>query len=507
MKGALMIAWREYRQYIFSRGFVLFIILTPLLFGFAALTLSLIDKTRPVRSYVVVDLTGDYAELIDAEILRQQRRSELQAWNVYIEAMADPAKISPEDIPFPYGVSPASNRRLDAFAKSGGFGAAQEAVAPYLRDGAPGFAPPRPLTRKLSLAPELAAAADADAAAAALRPYLNGERPYPGSPNGELFAGVVIPANFGVGENPKKAHFWTNNLTDPSLQMTVAAALESALRAKTAKELGLSRADLKTLADIRAPIDSMRPDRPDATAAVNRQDKFETAILPGALTYMLLVMVFAVGNPLLTNTIEERSNKIVEVLLASVTADQLMIGKLIGIAAVGLTMPAILLTISAVTTLSGVGGGGFMREALLALFGSNLLPVFVFYFLSAYVIYAMIFLAIGALSNSLQDAQTFMGPLMLVVFAPMPFVVMMFQNPNGPIASILTWIPIYTPFAAMMRAAADPPLWEILGATALMIAFAVFLGRIMGRIFKNALLNSSSAKLGEIWRLARPQAA
>jgi len=55
----------------------------------------------------------------------------------------------------------------------------------------------------------------------------------------------------------------------------------------------------------------------------------------------------------------------------------------------------------------------------------------------------------------------------------------------------------------MMRAAADPPLWEILGATALMLVFAVLLARFMGRIFRNAILQSSPPKAREVWRLAR----
>ncbi len=220
---------------------------------------------------------------------------------------------------------------------------------------------------------------------------------------------------------------------------------------------------------------------------------------------MLLVVVFGVGNLLLTNTIEERSNKIVEVLLSSVTANQLMLGKLIGIAAVGLTMPAIFLFAGAALALAGGEDSGPAREVLGVLFSTHFLAVYLFYFFCAYAIFAMIFLAIGALSNSLQDAQSFMGPVMLLVFAPVPFVPMIFQNPNGLIATILTWIPIYTPYAVMMRAAADPPIAEIVGATCLMLAFAIFLARIMGRIFRAAILQSAPAKARDLVRLARKE--
>ncbi|MGE0408216.1 MAG: ABC transporter permease, partial [Amphiplicatus sp.] len=186
-------------------------------------------------------------------------------------------------------------------------------------------------------------------------------------------------------------------------------------------------------------------------------------------------------------------------------ADQLMMGKLHGLAAVGLTMPTMFLIGGLVASFAG-GGGEWADAAASALFDAHLLLIYLFYFFCAYLIFAMIFLAIGAVSNSLQDAQSYMGPVMLVVFLPLPFMIMVYQNPNGLIASILTWIPIYTPYAVMMRAASDPPIAEIVGATAFMLAFAVVLIRVMGRIFKSAILNASPAKARDVWRLVRGEA-
>jgi ABC-2 type transport system permease protein len=182
-----------------------------------------------------------------------------------------------------------------------------------------------------------------------------------------------------------------------------------------------------------------------------------------------------------------------------------MIGKLIGIAAVGLTMPTIFLIGGGALALAagGSGAGDMMRDVMGILFTSNFLLIYLFYFLAAYAMFAMIFLAIGAISNSLQDAQSYMGPVMLLVFAPLPFMIMVFQDPNGVVASVLTWIPIYTPYAVMMRVAADPPLWEIAGATCLMIAFAIVFGRLMGRIFRAAILQSAPPKAKDLLRLAR----
>ena len=507
MTPVLLIAWREYRQYVFSRGFILFLVMLPLLMLVGGAALKVAESVRPVRTFIVYDESGQFAPLIDAELERQARRALIGQWDAYAMLAIDRARAKPDDLPAPFAPAPVTNERLSAFADAGGADGARAAIRPYLRPGAPDFSEPKDRFRRLAAPDDVAAAGSADGAARAAAPYLLGEKPTPGAGAEPLFAAVIIPNGFAVKDpgaaDAVEAQFWSRNLTDPTLQSAVSAALRSVLRRREAAGLGLSDIDLERLFDVEAPLSAYRPEQDNEGAALDAGDRLEGVVLPGVMTYALLVIVFAVGNPLLTNTIEERTNKIVEVLLSSVTAEQLMAGKLIGIAAVGLTMPAIVLALSIAAALLGVAGGDAAQEALAALFGSNLLPAFVFYFLSAYVIYAMMFLAIGALSNSLQDAQTFMGPLMLLVFAPTPFILMVFQNPNGIVAKVLTWIPIYTPFAAMLRIAADPPLWEIAGASVLMLAFAAVLARYLGRVFKNAILNASPPKASEIWRLAR----
>ncbi|MEL7488063.1 MAG: ABC transporter permease, partial [Pseudomonadota bacterium] len=320
-----------------------------------------------------------------------------------------------------------------------------------------------------------------------------------------LFAAILIPSGFGAAgaedEEPAAAQYWSRNLTDTDLRDAIFAALNTALRRAKIAEYGLSEAVLDDIRDTDAVVGSFRPDREEADAELGIRDSIER-FMPGILTYMLVVIIFGVGNLLLTNTIEERSNKIIEVLLASVTADELMLGKLIGIGAVGLTLPSVFLIGGGLATLLASSNSEITASLLDALFGSPILIIYLFYFFCAYAIFAMIFLAIGAISNSLQDAQSYMGPVTLLVFAPLPFVMMMYENPNGLIASILTWIPIYTPYAVLMRAAADPPLWEIVGATALMLVFAYFLARVMGRIFRRAILQAAPPKAKDVLKLA-----
>ena len=506
MKQILLIALREYKQYVFSRGFLLFMVMFPLGLVVGSAAVGLLEHHKPARYFVVYDETGSYAETIDREIERRYLSGGVAAWDVYLEAAARADAIDDGLIPEPFMSKESGDRRLDAFMAAGGFDAAKAAAAPYLKEGAPAFLMPKRQFFRLPLPDDAAQASGLDEAEAALRPYLMEEKaaPAPGEGGKKLFAAVLIPAGFGPAEDAPQAQYWSRNLTDQSLETAIRSALSTALRRQRIAGYGLPPDALDQVAAINAPVSSFRPDRAPGEAELSMKDRIETA-MPAALTYMLLVIIFGVGNLLLTNTIEERSNKIVEILLSSVTANQLMMGKLIGIAAVGLTMPTVFLIGGAAMTFTSSGANEIVGPALGALFSTNLGIVYLFYFFCAYIIFSMIFLAIGAVSNSLQDAQSYMGPVMLLVFAPLPFMVLMFQNPNGLVATILTWIPIYTPYAVMMRAAADPPIWEIVGATALMLVFAIFLIRIMGRIFRQAILVASPPKMREVWRLAKKE--
>ncbi len=502
MKPVLLIAWREYKQYVLSRGFLMFLILFPLIVVLGAAAIGFLETSRPTRAFVVIDAAGGYVEAIDKEIDRQHRRETLNAWDQWVGIALDPAKMKAAELPAPFAPDAVTFARMERFAEAGGVDAGLEIVRPALRSGVPLFsAPKRPFVR-LDTTDVVEPGLSPAEAAERMKPFLLGKEPWPAGQ--ELFAAVIIPADYTGEASGADAQYWSKNLTDPGLEFAVSRALTATARRKFAAGVGLESAALDALADVDAPLVAFDPGK-DGAGELEDADRLRTAFIPAALTYMLLVVVFGVGNLLLTNTIEERSNKIVEILLSSVTANQLMLGKLIGIAAVGLTMPAIFLLTGALFAVAGGDEGAAARDILTVLFSGHFLAVYLFYFFCAYAIFAMIFLAIGAMSNSLQDAQSFMGPVMILIFAPLPFMPVVFQSPNGLVATILTWIPIYTPYAVMMRAAADPPILEIIGATALMLAFAIFFARIMGRIFRAAILQSAPPKAKDLVRLAKKE--
>jgi ABC-2 type transport system permease protein len=113
------------------------------------------------------------------------------------------------------------------------------------------------------------------------------------------------------------------------------------------------------------------------------------------------------------------------------------------------------------------------------------------YFVSALLIYCAIYLGIGSMMSTPQDAQSFMGPLAMIMLLPFMFGSVLLSDPNGTIASVLSWIPIYTPFVMMFRLFWDPPWFDLIGTALLTAATCLLLIRQMGRVFAANILTAT----------------
>ena len=138
------------------------------------------------------------------------------------------------------------------------------------------------------------------------------------------------------------------------------------------------------------------------------------------------------------------------------------------------------------------------------LLSSDLIPWFVFYFLAGYALYAGIFLAIGSLCNTLKEAQSLMMPMMMVLIVPLVTMTFIAQDPNGPVARIMSWIPLFTPFTMMNRAAAAPPLLDVIGTTIVLLLSIVLVLWLSGKIFRQGVLRTGQPpRIVEIIRMLR----
>ena len=315
--------------------------------------------------------------------------------------------------------------------------------------------------------------------------------------NGELFAFFVLDGDPVV--DATKLAYVSNNLTDDALREWYAGAATRVVRKLRIAAAGI---EPQVARHIQEPV-SFKPEQVTATGAredVNDEQK-ANKFAPVAFVYLLWIAVFTAAQMLLTNTVEEKSNRIIEVLLSSVSPGQLMAGKIWGIGATGLTI----ILSWALFGLIGVNIGAqvvpkFREWNLTDVVGDPLyLASFVGYFLTGYLLFAAILVAIGSVCNSLKEAQNLLQPVFLLLMIPLFAMIPIVQEPNGLMARVFTYIPIYTPFA-MMNRASGPPAGIEYAITTVLILVSVWLAfKGAGKIFRvGVLMTGNPPKLKEI---------
>ena len=206
-----------------------------------------------------------------------------------------------------------------------------------------------------------------------------------------------------------------------------------------------------------------------------------TRWLPFLCGILLFMGVMTSGQMLMTSTIEEKSSRVVEVLLAAVSPLELMWGKLLGRLAVGLIVLAVYV---------GLGMLALLEYSLAGLIDPMLLVYFVVFYLLASLVYGGLMMSIGAAVNQVADAQSLMGPVMILLVAPYALVPMIGQNPNSTLSVAMTFVPPVNSFVVLARLASStpPPLWQVLGAMATGLACAALAVWFAAKVFKIGLL-------------------
>ncbi len=318
---------------------------------------------------------------------------------------------------------------------------------------------------------------EARAVGARLRPLLAGDPRDPAA----LDAAAVIS---GAGDHIQ-VDLWTRNLGEAKLETEIRQNLADILRHKRLADAGVSPGVLAA-AEAVAPTVTIYSPKAAQGGAVSLRDRLPT--LAGFAMGLLLWMVVLTGAGLLLNsTIEEKSSRILEVLLTSASVPEVMGGKILGAAGVSLTVLCVWAGLAA----AGLEAfkpdlAGDIASALLA---HGLVVYFALYLVFGYLMYASIFAAVGAFCETSRDAQTLLGPVMLILSIPLIMMGQSIRHPDAPILQTLSWIPPFTPFLMVARAASNPPLWQSAGALALMATTTAVVVWLSGRAFRSGALS------------------
>lgn len=217
------------------------------------------------------------------------------------------------------------------------------------------------------------------------------------------------------------------------------------------------------------------------TIEAERANELQSFIVPYAMVILMFMLTLMSAVPLLSSVMEEKAEKIAEVLLGTVTPFQFMAGKVLGGIGVGLTVAAVYI-LGALFTLG--------KLDMSSVIPAGILPWFFVYLVLYILMVGSGMAALGATCNDNKDVQSLQFPAMFPVIFPMFVIVPIISNPAGPFATTLALLPPMTPTVMMIRLATPVtiPVWQPVLGLALVILFTIFTVWVGARIFRTAIL-------------------
>ncbi len=211
-------------------------------------------------------------------------------------------------------------------------------------------------------------------------------------------------------------------------------------------------------------------------------------------TFLIYMFIFAYGGMVMSGVLEEKTNRIIEVMVSSVKPFDLMMGKLIGIGLVGLTqfgLWGVLVIGFSLTGATLFAGFGSLASTASLLASSNIIELciyFVLFFMGGYLMYASLFAAIGAMVNSQEDTQQYMMPITILILFAFYAGFYSAQNPDGPLAFWTSIIPLTSPIVMMTRLPYGVPWWELLLSMALLVITVILVIKLAAKIYRVGIL-------------------
>lgn len=451
MNKILTVALREFLAVVLTRSFALGILLPPVMIGVVVTLTPLLMNQKPptVHGHVAII---DHSGVVAAELAKAFTKESIEARR---------GRDKKE-------VATAAGKALGADAKT------TEQIAKSVQTPTPSE-PEAPNLTVQVLPPDT----DLEAAKAEMR--ANADKRLTDMGPDPRLAIVVIPKASVEGE--KEAD--TGVLTYPDFPLFTSTRLDLEITRDIRNETGRAIVDARLKAG-GLDADKVRGliSRPDANVQVvtaggeRKSNEVAQILVPGAFMFLMWISVFSAGQYLLTSTIEEKSSRVMEVLLSAVSPIQLLTGKILGKGAVGLLM---LLIYSATGVLA------LVAFAMMDLVPWQNIVYLAAYFAIAYFTIAAFMTAVGSAVTEIAEAQSLMAPVMMMLVIPMMLWMPITRNPNSMFAQVCSFVPFVNPFVMVLRISGSEPIptWQIpvsILVGALGVVFAVWAASKVFRI-------------------------
>ncbi|GMV25206.1 MAG: hypothetical protein AMXMBFR58_12370 [Phycisphaerae bacterium] len=460
MNKIFWVAWREFATTVFTKGFLIGVIMTPLMILIVAGAVAWMKDFKGPRiqgTVAVIDRSGLVSERLKDRFSDDSAKKEAE----------ETAKAVSETL---------QNSELGKAASELGGETAKQSVQMAVEQAAAGG--PK-LT--IEILPSDADAEKEKEPVKAAEIRAKGEAT--GAAANPRLALMIIPSDAVVRPSADDSFgtiegYFAQRL-DGEIQSRIERRVQEAVvDARLESDPRITQSGLKPQ-EIREIVARPRSEAKTLTKEGEKKALGElTMLIPMGFMILMMISVMTSGSSLLTTTVEEKSSRVMEVLLSAVSPMQLMSGKILGQMGVGLLILAMY---------SGLGVGSviFFLKRMDLISTESLVYLFIF-FLIAYFLIASIFAAIGSAVNDMREAQTLMGPVMLLIMMPWMIWFVIQRAPNSPLAVALSFVPGMNPFIMVIRLCGSEPVptWQIPVAIAVGIASVVFAAWAAAKIFR-----------------------
>jgi len=282
--------------------------------------------------------------------------------------------------------------------------------------------------------------------------------------------------------DPVSADYWSRQVNAYTVRNLAQRYFRDRAEADYLSSKGLSKEVLKDVRSNALPVEFFDPSKAQTDdkndQAVSQKDRIPY-LVAALFSLILWFTVFSGSYMLLTSMLEEKLNKLLEMMLASTRLSEIIFGKLLGVAALTLTamLPYILLSAGAVIAIITLGDAE--TSAAIA---------------SGYIFYGALFIALGAMANSMQDAQTLTTPIMLILTFSVLVVPHGLKSPDSSLLIFASWFPLSAPFAALIRLPSDPPIWELCLSAVFLAVLSLLVIWLAGKMFHYGVLSGGGVK-------------
>lgn len=463
MNRIFLVATREFASVVFTRGFLLGFLLTPVIIAVAIGAVALVSRLDgPKISGRVAVIDNTPGAVVGPRVTdRFSPASENKAAEAQMKEVEKAAKEQLDRLNLPKDQTDAGLSQMRTQAKQ----LAKPAdLSVELLDGS--------ATDTESLKNQIR-----DAKITTKNEAGDGEKPY-------LALAVVPPGSLTPGADGGYADFelFVNPRLDFEIKQRIRDRVGSAVvDARLATDPRVAASGLSADA-VRALVRAPRPEVRELTATGDRASTGPLQMLvPVAFMVLLMISVMSGGQYLLTAVVEEKGSRVMEVLLSAVSPMQLMVGKILGQMAVALTI---------LVVYGGLGIAGLITFALADLVKPITLVWFVIFFFIAFFTIASLMAAVGAAVNEMREAQTLLAPVMMIVMLPWLLWMPISRAPNSTFATVMSFIPGVNPFVMAIRlGGSEPiPMWQIPVAILVGLVGAAFCAWAAAKIFRIGVL-------------------